>query len=140
MSKKRRLIYQLNVARHTMMKHMDAVCRQELGISMVQFSALMVIGEQKTCQMKDLARILMLDKSAITGLANRMLNNDLIIKQPSKLDARVMHINMTSKGQQLLAQGLGLLKKANVKMTEGFSEQELSTVSRYLTHLTTIFS
>ncbi len=140
MSKKRRLIYQLNVARHAMMKHMDAVCRQDLGISMVQLSALMVIGEQQKCQMKDLASILMLDKSAITGLAKRMINNDLIIKQSSQTDARVMHINMTTKGHQLLAQGIGLLKEANVKMTGDFSEQELSTVSRYLSHLTTIFS
>jgi hypothetical protein len=43
MKQKRRLIYQLNTARHTMMKSMDADCKGALDVSVVQLSALMVV-------------------------------------------------------------------------------------------------
>jgi len=140
MAAKRRLIYQLNLARHTMMKAMNARCRSELGVSVSQLGALMVLDEQPGCVMKDLARMLMLDKSAVTGLAGRMANNGLIAKQACSEDSRVTRLSMTEEGRAVLRDGMRLLHEANRLMTGGFSERELGTVSRYLDHLTAVFS
>jgi len=140
MTARRRLIYQLNLARHTMMKAMNARCRSELGVSVSQLSALMVLDEQPGCVMKDLATVLMLDKSAVTGLAGRMADNGLIAKEPCSDDSRVTRLRMTDQGRAVLTDGMRLLHEANRLMTSGFSERELSIVARYLDHLTTVFS
>ena len=140
MSKNRRLIYQINMARHSMMKAMNNRCRSELGISVSQLTALMAINEKNNCLMKDLAGVLMLDKSAITGLAKRMLENGLITKKQWKQDSRVSRLALTGKGRSVLKEGKLLIAEANQVMAGDFSAKELDTVSRYLTHLTNTFS
>ena len=140
MKNKRRLIYQINQARHAMMKSLDTDCHAELGISATQLSCLMVLKENPNCLMKDLAHILMLDKSAITGMAKRMIASDLIEKVPCHLDSRASRLNLTPSGKVILAKGVQHLMGVNQQMEQGFSEAELETVSRFLTHLTTTFS
>lgn len=136
---RRRLIYQLNLARHSLMKYLDAGCREQLGVSVVQLTALMVIGELKSCQMKDLAAQLLLDKSAVTGMAKRLLKQNLIIKSASLRDGRASLLSLSAEGTQILQHGLALLSQANQMIHADFSEQELDTVSRFLNHLTNTF-
>ncbi len=140
MKQKRRLIYQINAARHTMMKFLEAGCQEQLGISVVQLTALMVLNENNGCPMKQLAHALMIDKSAVTGLTKRMLANDLIIKKTNAADSRSNLIFSTELGRSKLFQGLGLLKTVNTSINQGFSEDELETVSRFLQHITTQFN
>lgn len=140
MKQKPRLIYQLNVARHAMMKSLDSGCRRELGISVVQLSALLVLQEQQGCLMKELAQALMLDKSAVTGLTKRMEEGGLLYKYSDENDSRITRLRMTEQGKQALYQGLSLLKGVNHDISEGFSEQEIATVSRFLSHVTRLFS
>ncbi len=137
---KRRLIYELNVARHTLVKAMDARCRNDLGVSFVQLSALLVLNEQPNCLMKDMAETLMLDNSAVTGLVKRMMVSELITKTACQEDARAFRLSISSKGHDVLSQGLKLLHEGNQLMHGDFSEAELDTVSRYLKHLTKVFS
>jgi len=140
MTKKRRLIYQLNVARHCMMKYLDTGSREKLGISATQLTALMTLRQNKGLLMKELADVLMLDKSAVTGLAKRMQANELIDKVPSEHDSRASLLKITEKGNKALEQGLVLLKEVNLQITEGFTEEELETVSKFLNHITLTFS
>jgi DNA-binding MarR family transcriptional regulator len=140
MKQKRRLIYQLNTARHTMMKSMDAGCKEALDVSVVQLSALIVVNENNGSLMKDLASSLMLDKSAVTGLAKRMQERGLIKKVACSEDSRASRLMITKQGKNSLYQGLSLLKGINSEMQAGFTEQELDTVSRFLSHITTMFS
>lgn len=140
MTKKRRLIYQINLARHAMMKYLDSGCRQQLGIPATQITALMTLKENDGLLMKELAQVLMLDKSAVTGLANRMEANELIVKVPSETDSRATLLKTTPKGINILEQSVILLKGVNSKMTDGFTEEELETVSRFMNHITLTFS
>lgn len=140
MTQRKRFIYQLNTARHTMMKSLDAGCLEALDISVVQLTALVVLNEKDGCLMKDLASALMLDKSAVTGLTQRMQARGLITKSKCSEDSRATRLVMTELGQTSLVQGLILLKGVNKKITKGFTEQELDTVSRFLVHITSIFS
>lgn len=140
MTKKRRLIYQINLARHAMMKYLDAGSREALGVSATQLTALMTLRENNGLLMKELADVLMLDKSAVTGLAKRMVANDLIVRVPSENDARASFLTVTTKGNEKLELGLKLLKGVNKQMSEGFTEDELVIVSRFLEHITSTFA
>lgn len=122
------------------MKSLDAECRNELGISAVQLTALMVISESDSCLMSELASTLMIDKSAVTGLANRMLAADLIVKGKCAEDSRATRLSVTSKGNELLLQGLSQLDAVNARISGDFTDQELDTVERFLDHIATSFS
>ena len=140
MKQKRRLIYQVNTARHCMMKFLDTGSREQLGVSVTQLTALMVLKEKNGCLMKELADTLMLDKSAVTGLAKRMEANHLLEKTQCDTDSRATRLVITEKGLAILANGVALMQQVNEQMTAGFSEDELDTVSRFLQHLTTVFT
>lgn len=140
MSQKRRLIYRLNIARHSMMKSLDAGCRQALGISVVQLTALMVLHERNGCLMKDLAQALLLDKSAVTGLVKRMQSRGLVQKSVCSQDSRASRLVMTEAGRRALAQGRPLLLEVNQQIEQGFSEQELETVVRFLDQMADVFT
>lgn len=88
--------------------------------------------------MKELASILMLDKSAVTGLTKRMQSNGLISRKKHDSDARASLLTITEKGENLVSEGVGLLKAFKDKLTEGFSEREIDVISRFLTHAATI--
>ena len=138
MPKDKRLIYHLNLARHAMMKHLDIGAKNALGISATQLTALMTLKKHNGVLMKDLATILMLDKSAVTGLARRMQANGLIIRETHQSDARASLLTITDKGEQILSEAVGLLKAFNLELTKDFSEQELDVVLRFLNHVTSL--
>ena len=123
-----------------MMRAMDAGSQQALGISTTQLTALMVLKERENCLMKELAEALLLDNSAVTGLAKRMVNNGLIERFPCSQDSRASRLKLSDKGRDVLGKGMGLLFDVNQTMNQGFSEEELDTVSRYLQQVTDIFS
>ena len=101
MKQNRRLVYQLNIARHAMMKSMDADCKDALDVPVVQLSALIVLHENNGSLMKNLASFLMLDKSAVTGLAKRMQDRGLIKKVTCSEDSRASRLIMTKQGKCL---------------------------------------
>lgn len=140
MKPKHPLMHQLNTARHCMMKALDAQSQAKLGVSVVQLSALQVLREQNGCLMKEMANSLMLDKSAVTGLARRMEANGLITKTACSEDSRGVRMEISEQGRHVLAEGCSLLANVNEVVSEGFSEQELDTVSRFLQHVTHTFS
>lgn len=123
-----------------MMKAMDAGCLEHLGISTTQLTALMVLKEREHCLMKELADALMLDNSAVTGLAKRMQANDLIVRSPCESDSRASRLSLSVKGQRILSDGMALLQDVNARMNDGFNDDELDTVCRYLQHVTDVFS
>lgn len=139
MTNKRRLIYELNTARHCMMKSLDAGCVATLGVTATQLSALMALREKDGLLMKELANTLMLDKSAVTGLAKRMQAHDLIERVASDTDSRAAFLKISPRGEQILIDGLALLKSVNEQIKGDFSEEELTTVSRFLSHITRTF-
>ena len=140
MSAKRRLIYELNSARHVLMKSLDARCRQALGISSTQLSALMILHENPRCLMKELAQTLLLDKSAVTGLVSRMESKVLLQKLPCENDSRAVRLAITDTGERLREQGLKLLQAENEVLEAGFDEQELAIISRFLCGVTARYS
>lgn len=112
----------------------------KLGVTTTQLTALMVLKERENCLMKELADALMLDNSAVTGLAKRLQANGLINREPCKTDSRAIRLSTSKRGKEILEKGMTLLHQVNAEMNAGFSESELDTVSRYLQHVTQLFS
>ena len=131
----KRLFYLLNQARHRVYKYADQYSENELGISITQLGALMLIYEQQGCLLKDMASALNLNNSALTGLANRMEANGLICREPCPDDGRASRLFLTPLGQEKVKAVKPLIKTLTREMTAGFTDEEMAVVFRFLNHL-----
>ncbi|MAY13818.1 MULTISPECIES: MarR family winged helix-turn-helix transcriptional regulator [Thalassolituus] len=135
----KRLFYLLNSARHRVYKHADQKAEEALGISVTQLGALMLIAANEGCLLKDLAQSLNLNNSALTGLAARMEHNGLIERRACELDGRASRLYLTLLGRSKIDSARPLISQLNAAMTEGFSEQEVLVILRFLNRLLSEF-
>jgi MarR family transcriptional regulator, organic hydroperoxide resistance regulator len=84
--------------------------------------------------MTELAELLDLNKSAITGLVQRMERAGTLVRAPNPEDARGSLLYVTPRGDELRERARPLLRRLNAELTEGFSDAEMDTVIRYLNH------
>ena len=129
-----RLFNLLTLARQNLFRSADAVFSNELGYSGTQIVALFALNGEEGCQLKDLGRALQLKNSAVTGLVARMEENELIVRGQSQHDARAGSLRLSPKGRDVLAVALPLLDSLNTQLKQGFSEEELAIVARFLMH------
>lgn len=128
----KRLFFLLNVAQKKLFKHVDKVCENTLDASVTQLAALMYIEQQQGCSQKELAKILDLNKSAITGLITRMESNGLVVRMASDEDARAVKLFPTPSGQAKTKQLKPLIDQLNQTFTDEFNEDEMQTIFRFL--------
>lgn len=127
-----RLFFVMNMAQRKMFNYADQVCEEQLGASITQMAAVMFVVSNPGCMQKEVVAGLGLKKAAVTGLITRMESNGLLKRVPSSEDARVIHLQPTKEGIKKSAQAMPLINQLNETLTEGFSEQELEVVVRFL--------
>jgi MarR family transcriptional regulator, lower aerobic nicotinate degradation pathway regulator len=72
----------------------------ENGLSIIQTRLLGVLRDRKPA-MNELARLLDLDKSSITGLVDRAERRGLVVRVPSATDGRAVLVHLTREGRSL---------------------------------------
>jgi DNA-binding MarR family transcriptional regulator len=83
---------------HGLLEHRAA----EQGLSVIQARLLGVLRD-RTPTMNELARLLGLDKSSVTGLVNRAERRGLVQRVPSSTDRRAILVVLTDAGRSLVA-------------------------------------
>ncbi len=127
-----RLFYLLNRARHALFKAADVDLIETLDITGAQLGALFVLGETPGCTLGDLAERLDLNASAVTGLSDRLERAGFIARKPSETDRRVTNLFLTPAGKDRVRAAKPLLADVNARLCEGFSEEEIALVARFL--------
>jgi MarR family transcriptional regulator, lower aerobic nicotinate degradation pathway regulator len=77
----------------------------------------------------DLARLLQLDKSSVTGLVDRAEERGLVRRTPSTLDRRSVQVTITAAGQELIDQGTAAFEAEIAALTAGLSPSQRSRLS-----------
>ena len=131
----KRLFFLINKARHRMFKYAETQSEARLGTSVTQTAALMFIEKNAGCLQKELAKALGLNHSAVTGLVGRMIKNNLISRQSCDDDARASRLYLTELGKTKAPQIKPLMKEFNEKLTQGFSEDEIKIVLKFLNNI-----
>ena len=134
MSKKPRLFHLLAQAKQNLFRSADRLFTDQLKVSGTQVVALFAIKEHPDCQLKELAQLLQLQNSAITGLVGRMEDNGLVQKAPSSTDGRASLLNISAQGAAVIAAARPLLQSINAQLEQGFSAEEMATIARFLDH------
>lgn len=140
MRNKPRLIFLLNSAQRSLQQWMatqtEAIGRNgQQAPTPAQSGVIFVLTQGDGATMGELAQALDLAPSAVSGLVQRMEALDWLARRPCPEDRRTQRVWLQPAGRQLLP----LLKQAtthiNARLTAGFSEAELETVARWLTHV-----
>lgn len=126
------LLFRLNLAQRTLMKSLDREMQEKIGGSATQIAALFYLMDNDGCQLVDLSRELLQNKSAITTLVERMEKNGLLQKVPSQSDKRASQLFVTAKGRELGLSALPFVTIYDRALADGFSEGELEIVARFL--------
>ncbi|MCM3772900.1 MULTISPECIES: MarR family winged helix-turn-helix transcriptional regulator [Priestia] len=73
----------------------------KLGVTYPQYLALLVLWEHETLSVKKMGELLYLDSGTLTPMLKRMQDQELVIRQRSNEDERVVFISLTEKGKKL---------------------------------------
>jgi DNA-binding MarR family transcriptional regulator len=87
----------------------------EHDLSMIQTRLLGVLRD-RTPSMNELAKLLLLDKSSITGLVDRAERRGLVARVPSTTDRRAILVSLTAKGRSLVSEVSTAFEADVVKM------------------------
>jgi DNA-binding MarR family transcriptional regulator len=71
-------------------------------LSLIQTRLLGVLRDREPT-MQQLARLLELDKSSVTGLVDRAEHRGLVRRAPSRDDRRSVHVTLTPRGRRVIA-------------------------------------
>jgi DNA-binding MarR family transcriptional regulator len=127
-----RLIFLLGHARHRVYLRLDQALLDRVGVTTAQIGALFFLQGNDGCLLSQMGQGLMLDKSAITGLVDRLEKKGLIERRDDPTDRRAIRLRLTRAGRDAAAKALPVVKQLNRAIKEGFSPEEIEIFSRVL--------
>jgi len=127
-----RLIFLLGHARHRIYLRLDQALLDRVGVTTAQIGALFFLKNNDGCLLSQMGRGLMLDKSAITGLVDRLEKKAMIERRNDPTDRRAIRLHLTRSGRDAAAKALPVVKQLNRAIKEGFSPEEIEIFSRVL--------
>jgi DNA-binding MarR family transcriptional regulator len=134
----RRLIFLLNVAQRRLQRFLAA--QMNAGrVTAAQSGLLFMLGKRDGVLMGEAGRALDMGLPGISGLSDRMVEADLIEKRVDPEDGRAYRLWLTPQGRKALARTKAGVAELNGRLTQGFTDAEIDTVARWLTHVQTKF-
>ena len=134
----RRLIFLLNVAQRRLQRFLAA--QMNAGrVTAAQSGLLFMLGKRDGVLMGEAGRALDMGLPGISGLSDRMVEADLIEKRVDPDDGRAYRLWLTPQGRKALARTKAGVAELNGLLTQGFTDAEIDTVARWLTHVQTKF-
>lgn len=105
---------------------------QSLGVTPIQYATLKCLWDAEESTPSELARILGLDTSTVTGILGRLEEKNLIVRDFCVTDRRRVTVRLTPEGRLLQGPVEQIIAKANEISTDGLSAQELASLKRNL--------
>ena len=107
------LCFALYAATNSIIRHYR-IYLKEIGITYTQYLVLLVLWESETLSIKEIAKVLKLDSPTITPIIQKLEKMNLVKRQRSFIDERVVNVTLTKGGIDLEAQAKEAVKSANI--------------------------
>jgi DNA-binding MarR family transcriptional regulator len=133
----RRFIYLLSVAQRRVQQWSTD---ERSGVTSSQSGVLFLLGAKDGALIGDVAKALGVGPSGISGLVDRMEAAGLLRRTPDPQDGRAVRLELTDHGWAVREETKARAAVINERLVEGFSDQELDIVARWLTHVGERFS
>jgi len=89
---------------------------EQLGISTSQSAVLLFLKRAEPATMSDVAQAIGLTVTSASGLVDRMERKQLVSRQRSKTDRRIIQLSLTQGGRKILSKAEPLIKSANAAL------------------------
>lgn len=132
MSDDRRLFFLLNIGQRRVQRWVDRQAETGTHASAAQAGALFYLAKHDGALVGEVGGALQLAPSAMTGLADRMAKAGLLTRHHDSDDGRATRLFMTDEGHAALKRSRAVLRELNEKLGDGFTEDELDVVARWL--------
>ncbi|MGU7768755.1 MarR family winged helix-turn-helix transcriptional regulator [Burkholderia sp. MR1-5-21] len=132
MSDQRRLFFLLNIGQRRVQRWVDRKAETDARASAAQAGVLFYLVKQDGALIGEVGAALQLAPSAMTGLADRMAKAGLLTRHADSDDGRATRLFLTDEGRTALKKARVLLRELNEKLCDGFSDEELDVVARWL--------
>jgi DNA-binding MarR family transcriptional regulator len=132
-----RLVYLLSVAQRRV--HRAVTARFEGAVSPAQAGLLFVLGTHDGVVLGEAGAALDLGPAGISGLVDRTVAAGLVERRADESDARAWRVFLTSKGRKSLLRAKEAARAMNVRLADGFSDQEIDVVARWLASIQSKF-
>lgn len=126
----RRLYLALQLAGHRVRAVADRQAKEQLGVTAAQLGMMFVIRRLPGCTQRDVAQQLQLRESGVTAAVAKLAGLGLV--QRERRDGRTMALSLTEAGESCVADARPLVLELEERLREGFTEEELDVVSRFL--------
>ncbi|MDL2356500.1 MAG: MarR family transcriptional regulator [Pseudomonadota bacterium] len=128
-----RLVFLLNRAQRATQRWIEGHPDAWDGVSAAQVGLLFLLTSRDAASIGEIAEQLDVAPAAVTNLSKRMQAAELIDRVADADDGRMTRLCLTPAGAQASAQARAVLSQLNAQLTDGFSQEELNTVARWLT-------
>jgi len=135
-----RFIFLIGQAQNRLFTRLDQALMKAGEITTVQSGLLYYLLEHEGCLQNELSRALLLDKSAITGLIDRLEGKGLVARRRTVADRRAMNIYLMEEGKTATRRCLAVTREFNDAIKEGLSREEIDTFSMILQRIIGRFS
>ncbi|HTU85333.1 MAG TPA: MarR family transcriptional regulator [Solirubrobacteraceae bacterium] len=106
----------------------------EHDLSMIQTRLLGVLRDRKPT-MNELARLLTLDKSSVSGLVERAERRGLVTRAPSRTDRRAVLVTLTSQGRALVSRAASGFERDVSALLEHLPKGDRRDLSKLVSRL-----
>ncbi len=111
---------------------------RETGLTGPQLWAIKMLAEGTPLKVSELARRMYLHPATVVGILDRLEVRDLVTRTRSKEDRRVVEIELTEKGRELVAQSPEVAQGLLVRGLETLSDEKLVQLEEGLEQLVAI--
>ena len=121
----------LTKAQHTVFQYLKAELAQ-FDVTPVQYGILKCLWDNDSQTPKQISTVLSLDGSTITGILDRMVNKELVVRIASMEDRRTIKIELTNQGLLLREPIEKIIVEVNKKVLIKFTSEEQNQLKRFL--------
>ncbi|HEY3369019.1 MAG TPA: MarR family transcriptional regulator [Symbiobacteriaceae bacterium] len=108
----------------------------EGGMGPSQFCLLKILGSVPTCTVSDIAQRLDMTVAGATGLIDRLVRANLVVRRRDETDRRVVHTALSEEGKQALAAEIGRRRAIMAGCMAPLTQDEVESFVSVLEKLT----
>jgi DNA-binding MarR family transcriptional regulator len=109
-------------------------------ISPMQFRTMGIISEKKTITMSELANEVLISKQQLTPMIDKMIDSNIVERKSDNEDRRIIKINLTPFGVEMLEDRKAELLKSLCKKFENLDLDDIAALNAALDSINKIIS
>lgn len=133
--KRSKLVFLLNIAQRAVDRWIENNAEGAEALSPAQAGTLFYLSQSDGALTGDVAQALGIGAPAMSGLANRLEQAGYLVRKRDPDDGRAIRLFQTEEGQLAGHKARIALGKLNARLSEGFSDDEMAVVGRWLESL-----